>query len=186
MSLKNKCTLYKVCIRPVMTYTAQVFAHADSKALYQLQILQNNFCRRTSCAPWHVRNDIHIRDLELPTISKYMQDMSKKFFDTAANHPNPLLQSAVSYKTPPYYDLKWSSNRCAPCPPGTPLGDSAREKSPRDFQYQDAHLVASIGQSRADSIPCRSAAIDEVLKAPIYWGYGQQPTNMLLRSCFCL
>ncbi|GBP17339.1 hypothetical protein EVAR_17825_1 [Eumeta japonica] len=29
-----------------------------------------------------------------------MQDMSKKFFDTAANHPNPLLQSAVSYEPP--------------------------------------------------------------------------------------
>ncbi|GBP24145.1 hypothetical protein EVAR_10368_1 [Eumeta japonica] len=28
--------------------------------------------------------------------------MSKKFFDTAANHPNPLLQSAVSYEAPPH------------------------------------------------------------------------------------
>ncbi|GBP21611.1 General transcription factor II-I repeat domain-containing protein 2A [Eumeta japonica] len=27
--------------------------------------------------------------------------MSKKFFDTAANHPNPLLQTAVSYEPPP-------------------------------------------------------------------------------------
>ncbi|GBP21610.1 RNA-directed DNA polymerase from mobile element jockey [Eumeta japonica] len=43
MSLRNKCTLYKVCIRPVMTYAAPVFAHANPKALYQLQILQNNF-----------------------------------------------------------------------------------------------------------------------------------------------
>ncbi|GBP91455.1 RNA-directed DNA polymerase from mobile element jockey [Eumeta japonica] len=39
MSLRNKCTLYKVCIRPVMTYAALVFAHADSNALYQLHIL---------------------------------------------------------------------------------------------------------------------------------------------------
>ncbi|GBP51193.1 hypothetical protein EVAR_85404_1, partial [Eumeta japonica] len=37
MSLRNKCTLYKVCIRPVMTYAAPVFAHANPKALYQLQ-----------------------------------------------------------------------------------------------------------------------------------------------------
>ncbi|GBP24146.1 RNA-directed DNA polymerase from mobile element jockey [Eumeta japonica] len=36
MSLRNKCTLYKVCKRPVMTYAAPVFAHADPKALYQL------------------------------------------------------------------------------------------------------------------------------------------------------
>ncbi|GBP88720.1 Probable RNA-directed DNA polymerase from transposon BS [Eumeta japonica] len=102
MSLRNKCTLCKVCIRPVMTYAAPVFAHADPKALTQLQILQNNFCRRASGALWYVRNDILHRDLELTTISKYMQDMSKKFFDTAANHPNPLLQSAVSYEPPPH------------------------------------------------------------------------------------
>ncbi|GBP51272.1 RNA-directed DNA polymerase from mobile element jockey [Eumeta japonica] len=100
MSLRNKCTLYKVCIWPVMTYAVPVFAHADPKALHQLQILQNNFCRRVSGAPWYVRNDTLHRDLELPTISKYMKDMSKKFFDTAANHPNPLLQSAGSYEPP--------------------------------------------------------------------------------------
>ncbi|GBP92316.1 RNA-directed DNA polymerase from mobile element jockey [Eumeta japonica] len=73
MSLRNKCKLYKVSIRSVMTYVAPVFAHAGPKALYQLQILQNNFCRRASSAPWYVRNDILHRDLELPTISKYMR-----------------------------------------------------------------------------------------------------------------
>ncbi|GBP90999.1 hypothetical protein EVAR_69888_1 [Eumeta japonica] len=46
---------------------------------------------------WRLRD----RDLELRTISKYMQDMSKKIFDAAANHPNSLLQSAVSYEPPP-------------------------------------------------------------------------------------
>ncbi|GBP55030.1 Tigger transposable element-derived protein 1 [Eumeta japonica] len=35
---------------------------------------------------------------------------------------------------------------------------------------------ASIRQSRADGIPCRSAATDEVLKVPNYWDYGQRPT----------
>ncbi|GBP63919.1 RNA-directed DNA polymerase from mobile element jockey [Eumeta japonica] len=76
MSLRNKCTLYKVCIRPVMTYAAPVFAHANPKALYQLQVLQNNFCRRASGAPWYVRNDILHRDLELPR-SPNTWDMSK-------------------------------------------------------------------------------------------------------------
>ncbi|GBP26272.1 hypothetical protein EVAR_16126_1 [Eumeta japonica] len=85
-------------------------------------------------------------------------------------------------QTPSYYDLKQTPNRCAPCAPGTPLGDSDRAKSPRDFLCRDAHLVVSIGQSRADGIPCRSTAIDEVLKAPIYWGYRQQLTDILLRS----
>ncbi|GBP88710.1 Probable RNA-directed DNA polymerase from transposon BS [Eumeta japonica] len=86
--------------------------------------------------------------------------------------------------TPPYYDLKRSSDRCALRAPGILLGDSARAKSPRDFLCRDAHLAASIWQSRADGIPCRTAATDEILKAPIYWGYGQETTNMLLWG-FC-
>ncbi|GBP61951.1 Probable RNA-directed DNA polymerase from transposon BS [Eumeta japonica] len=82
-------------------------------------------------------------------------------------------------QTPPYYDLKRLPTRYAPRAPGTRLGDLARAEFPRDFLCPDAHLMATIGQSRADGIPCLFAAIDEVLKSPIYWGYGQQPSNML-------
>ncbi|GBP28119.1 hypothetical protein EVAR_76213_1 [Eumeta japonica] len=58
------------------------------------------------------------------------------------------------------------------------LGDSARAESLRDFLCRDIHLVASIRQSHANGIPCRSTAIDEDLKAPINWGYGQPSTSM--------
>ncbi|GBP80839.1 hypothetical protein EVAR_99934_1 [Eumeta japonica] len=40
------------------------------------------------------------RDLELPTISKYMKDASKRFFDIAGSHPNALLRAAVDYEPP--------------------------------------------------------------------------------------
>ncbi|GBO99930.1 hypothetical protein EVAR_70478_1 [Eumeta japonica] len=43
-------------------------------------------------------------------------------------------------------------------------------------------LRASIRQSRADGIPCRSAATNEVLKVPNYWDYGQRPTIRSLRG----
>ncbi|GBP42721.1 hypothetical protein EVAR_23359_1 [Eumeta japonica] len=47
-----------------------------------------------------VRNSILHRDLELPTISKYMKDASKRFFDIAGSHPNALLRAAVDYQPP--------------------------------------------------------------------------------------
>ncbi|GBP96122.1 hypothetical protein EVAR_8585_1 [Eumeta japonica] len=92
--------------------------------------------------------------------------------------------SEIQAQTPPYYDFKRSPARCGFHVPGNPLEDSARAESPYAFLCPDAHLVASIGQSHADGIPCRSATIDEVLKAPICWGYGQPPTNMLLQGFF--
>ncbi|GBP08248.1 RNA-directed DNA polymerase from mobile element jockey [Eumeta japonica] len=75
LSRRNKRTLYKTCIRTVMTYASPVFAHADSKVLY--------------------------RDMELPTLTKYMKDASKRFFDIAGSHPNALLRAAVDYQPPP-------------------------------------------------------------------------------------
>ncbi|GBP93542.1 hypothetical protein EVAR_29561_1 [Eumeta japonica] len=65
-----------MCIRTVMTYASPVFAHAARK------------------------HYIYYRDLELPTISKYMKDASKRFFDIAGSHPNALLRAAVDYQPP--------------------------------------------------------------------------------------
>ncbi|GBP24350.1 hypothetical protein EVAR_9448_1 [Eumeta japonica] len=59
-----------------MTYASPVFAHAAQK------------------------HYIDYRDLELPTISKYMKDASKRFFDIAGSHPNALLRAAVDYQPP--------------------------------------------------------------------------------------
>ncbi|GBP82723.1 Probable RNA-directed DNA polymerase from transposon X-element [Eumeta japonica] len=89
-----------MCIRTVMTYASPVFAHAP-KALHRLQVIQNKFCRAATDAHWCVRNSILHRDLELPTISKYMKDASKRFFDIAGSHPNALLCAAVDYQPPP-------------------------------------------------------------------------------------
>ncbi|GBP92165.1 RNA-directed DNA polymerase from mobile element jockey [Eumeta japonica] len=101
LSRRNKRTIYKMCIRTVMTYASPVFAHAAPKALHRLQVIQNKFCRAATDAHWCVRNSIPHRDLELPTLSKYMKDASKRFFDIAGSHPNALLRAAVDYQPPP-------------------------------------------------------------------------------------
>ncbi|GBP45163.1 Probable RNA-directed DNA polymerase from transposon X-element [Eumeta japonica] len=100
LSRRNKRTIYKMCIRTVMTYASPVIAHAAPKALHRLQVIQNKFCRAAMDAHWCVRNSILHRDLELPTISKYMKDASKRFFDIAGSHPNALLRAAVDYQPP--------------------------------------------------------------------------------------
>ncbi|GBP00167.1 RNA-directed DNA polymerase from mobile element jockey [Eumeta japonica] len=39
LSRRNKLTLYKMCIRTVLTYASPVFAHAAPKALHRLQVI---------------------------------------------------------------------------------------------------------------------------------------------------
>ncbi|GBP07034.1 Probable RNA-directed DNA polymerase from transposon BS [Eumeta japonica] len=97
--------------KTVMTYASPVFAHAAPKALHRLQEIQNKFCRAATDAQWCVRNSILHRVLELPTISKYMKDASKRFFDIAGSHPNALLRAAVNYQPPhPTYLIRRPRN----------------------------------------------------------------------------
>ena len=97
MSLRHKVTIYKTCIRPIMTYASVTFAHAAASALSPLQTLQNRFMRKAVGAPWYMRNeDIH-RDLNLPTLAQYMKSASKRYFDNAPHHPNPLVVQASDY-----------------------------------------------------------------------------------------
>ncbi|GBP90877.1 hypothetical protein EVAR_78527_1 [Eumeta japonica] len=53
---------------------------------------------------------IQFKDLELPTISKYMKDASKRFFDIAGSHPNALLRAAVDYQPPHPYLIRRPRN----------------------------------------------------------------------------
>lgn len=97
MSLRNKTTIYKACIRPVMTYASVVFAHAANSHLHRLQNVQNRFMRGATAAPWYLRNvDLH-RDLDLPTVRSFMKDASQAYFDKALSHPNPLVAGAANY-----------------------------------------------------------------------------------------
>lgn len=99
MSLRNKVTLYKTCIRPIMTYASVAFAHASPLHTSSLQVLQNRFIRKAVGARWFQRNtDLHC-DLELPSILQFMKDASRRFFDAAPHHPNPLVVEASNYST---------------------------------------------------------------------------------------
>lgn len=97
MSITNKTTIFKTCIRPILTYSSVAFAHASPGAIHKLQIIQNRFMRRAKGAPWFLRNkDLH-HDFNLPTIAQYFKQASKRYFDRIPHHPNPLLKQACAY-----------------------------------------------------------------------------------------
>ncbi|GBP04262.1 Probable RNA-directed DNA polymerase from transposon BS [Eumeta japonica] len=85
-SKPRQISSHTIQVWTVMTYASPVFAHAARK------------------------HYIDYRDLELPTISKYMKDASKRFFDIAGSHPN-VLRAAVDYQPPhPTHLIRRSRN----------------------------------------------------------------------------
>ena len=68
MTLKNKITLYKTMIRPVLLYASPAWAAVHKHHRKKLQVFQNKALRRMTDAPWFVRNLILHRDLGIDTI----------------------------------------------------------------------------------------------------------------------
>ncbi|GBP06511.1 hypothetical protein EVAR_4631_1 [Eumeta japonica] len=88
-------------LRTVITYASPVFAHTAPTTLKKLQVLYNKCCRSTTNANLCVKNSVLHRDLDLPSITKYMKDATERFFLIAKFHLNPFLTAAASYEAPP-------------------------------------------------------------------------------------
>ncbi|GBP89182.1 hypothetical protein EVAR_90320_1 [Eumeta japonica] len=94
-----------MCIGTVMTYASPTSLLTRSKALHRLQVIHNKFCRAATDAHWWCNSILH-KDLELPTISKYMKDASDS--STSRDHPNAL-RAAVDYQPPhPTHRRPWN------------------------------------------------------------------------------
>lgn len=61
------------------------------------QIVQNRFLRMAQDAPWFIRNTQLHRELEMPPLKEYLQQLAEKFFARAADHSNDLVRQSVDY-----------------------------------------------------------------------------------------
>jgi hypothetical protein len=112
LSTKNKITIYRTIIRPAMMYSVAVWGNVAHTQLQKLQVVQNKFLRAAFNAPWFVRNAQLHREANLPTIREFRQDVAGKFFENAANHPNPLVREAVNYDENVAYRIR-GQNVCS-------------------------------------------------------------------------
>lgn len=90
LSAETKVRLYKLIIRPMMTYASPCWGYAAMTHIRKLQVVQNRCLRQAIGAPWYVRNlQIH-RDLGMEQIAEFIRDGAAKLFDSLEEHPNPL------------------------------------------------------------------------------------------------
>lgn len=97
MSLANKLMVYKVAMRPVMTYAAQVWGFLAKSNFQHLQVLQNKILRMITNAPWFVKNTTLHNDLRIPELKAFIAKVSKKFFQKVDIHSNPTISGLNTY-----------------------------------------------------------------------------------------
>jgi hypothetical protein len=93
-----------------MTYGFVVWGNVSNTQLHKLQVVQNKFLRAAFNAPWFVRNSQLHREADLPLIKDFPLDVAEKFFENAAQHPNPLVRDAVDYDE--HLPLRHKRPRC--------------------------------------------------------------------------
>jgi len=97
LSIPNKITLYKLCIRSLLTYAATVWSNTSSSNYRHLQILQSkylcvigNYPRRTPIPCLH-------STLYITPIRDFIYHLTANFFDRCPAHPNLLVRSIGNY-----------------------------------------------------------------------------------------
>ena len=72
-------------------------AHARPRYIHRMQGIQNRFMRKATGATSYVWNEQYHVDLKLTTLLQFMKRLSKRFFDSAERHWNPLIRAATKY-----------------------------------------------------------------------------------------
>jgi hypothetical protein len=88
MSLHNKLLLYKQILKPVWTYSIQLWGCTKQSNIDIIQRFQNKVLRNTVIEPWYIRNnDLH-RDLEADAVSSEIQRFAQKHEERLRHHEN--------------------------------------------------------------------------------------------------
>ena len=81
--------IYRLCIRPILTYASSVWNNASNTSIQKLQTFQNIILRRAVNAPWYIRNSTLHNDLGVSTIQDYITQLSHNFFYKLPTIPGP-------------------------------------------------------------------------------------------------
>lgn len=88
LSTYNKTLIYKMIIRPAITYGCQIWGGAPDNKIKRIEIVQNEILRMILQAPWFYRNDGIRKKLNVPHLPDFISKIAKKFFDVTEAHPN--------------------------------------------------------------------------------------------------
>lgn len=97
LNIKNKSLIYKVCIRPILTYACPVWSNISKNNIKTLQVLQNKCLRIVGQFPrWTPIKTIH-ETLEIPTIDEFIKTLTEKFFEKCTFNENNLINNLGNY-----------------------------------------------------------------------------------------
>jgi len=98
INMENKLLLYKIALRPIITYAAPIWGGAAKSRLQAFDILQNNILRKyVTRARWYMRNEDIRSLLDIPKLTEFIGKLSINFYNSVDNHDNPSILEIPTY-----------------------------------------------------------------------------------------
>lgn len=92
LNLRYKLRIYLTIIRPAITDAAVSWGCAEPTYINKVQVIQNKILRIITDAPWFVSNRQLRRELEVPSIWRFLKATAIKTIQKAENHENDLVR----------------------------------------------------------------------------------------------
>lgn len=96
-SINTKLLIYKVYIRPILTYAGACFINSPKIHFKKLQVMENKCLRMALRLPYGTKNETLHKKAKIPTIKEFIEKNSEIFYKKVENHDNPLLKPLGSY-----------------------------------------------------------------------------------------
>ena len=88
LALKTKVLLYKSMLKPIWSYSCQIWGTASESNINKIQRVQSKILRCIANAPWYVSNASLHSDLLVPSVREVILHSFNKHIKKLENHPN--------------------------------------------------------------------------------------------------
>lgn len=102
LSYKNGVLIYKMLIRPILTYAPAIWGGASKSQLEKLQRVQNRVLRLITNAPRYTRTDRLHKDLNVESIREFTRKLSIDFYSKCAKSNYNLINGLGRYDYDPF------------------------------------------------------------------------------------
>jgi hypothetical protein len=99
LSTNNKLLIYKAILKPIWTYSIQLWGTTANSNIEILERFQFKVLRLTVDAPWYVSNSVIRKDLQIPTVKEEISRFSSRYAARLRAHTNELIATLTEPPT---------------------------------------------------------------------------------------
>jgi hypothetical protein len=93
LSINNKLLIYKVILKPIWTYSIQLWGTTSNSNIEILEHFQSKVLRLIVDVPWYVSNSVISKDLQIPMVKEEISRFSSHYDVRISVHPSELIAS---------------------------------------------------------------------------------------------